>query len=152
MELRKNKYHYIHHSLLLRKFINGLAVSGKAHKLEQFLFQSLSKLKFKVQLNPIMLFLFIVNEIKPCIDLKSLRLGSVVYQIPVPLVMLKQLGRALKLLIQGIRESKQRTSVAKKIEAEFHLILQGKSLLLKRGQTVYQIASNARAFAHYRWG
>ena len=43
-------------------------------KLEQMLAQSLSQLKFKVGLNPIVLFLFILNEIKPCIVLRGLRL------------------------------------------------------------------------------
>lgn len=150
MELRKNKPNYLHNSVFIRKFINGLALDGHVHKLEQFLFQSLAQLKFKVRMNPLVLFLFLVNEIKPCIDLRSLRLGSVIYQIPVPLACRKQFGRALKLLICRIRESKQGISVALKIEAELYLILQGKSLLHKQSQSLYQTASNSRAFAHYR--
>lgn len=150
MELRKNNLNYLPNSVVIRKFINGLAENGHVHKLEQFLFQSLAQLKFKVHMNPLVLFLFLINEIKPYIDLKSLRLGSVVYQIPVPLACRKQLGRAFKLLISRIRESKQSTSVAKKIEMELYLILQGKSILLKQSESLYQTASNSRAFAHYR--
>jgi small subunit ribosomal protein S7 len=150
MELRKNRYQYIHHSVFIRKFVNGLSTVGKAYKIEQLLFQSLVQLKFKVRLNPIMLFLFIVNEIRPCIDLRSLRLGSTLYTIPVPLPFRKQLGRSVKLLLQELRESKQRIVLTKKVEIELNKVLQENSPLLKRSQESYQVASNTRAFAHYR--
>ena len=47
--------------------------------------------------------------------------------------------------------SKQLSSVGQKIENELILLLQGKSSLYKINSVLYQTASNARAFAHYRW-
>ena len=125
--------------------------NGHTYKLEQMLAQSLSQLKFKVGLNPIVLFLFILNEIKPCILLRGLRLGSTTYQIPIPLARRKQFGRSLKLLTQVVRNSNFQGSLSQKLEHELYLIIQGKSVLLKNNQGLYQMASNTRALAHYRW-
>ena len=152
MELRKNNSpRYLYNSIFIKKLINGLARAGKVQKIEKALFQSLANLKFRISLNPLVLFLFLLNEIKPCIVLKSLRLGSVVYQIPTPLVFRKQLFSSIKLLVNLVKTSKQAISINKKIELELSLILQGKSSLFKVNQVLYKTASNARAFAHYRW-
>lgn len=150
MELRKINNNYLYNSVFIKKFVNGLAKAGKIQVIERALFKSLANLKFKVYLNPLMLFLFLLNEIKPCIVLKSLRLGSVVYQIPMPLSFRKQLLRSIKLIVNTIKISKQFESVDKKIENELILLLQGKSSLYKTSFVLYQTASNARAFAHYR--
>lgn len=151
MGLKKIKHKYLYHSIFIKKFINGLAKVGKVQKIERALYKSLSNLKFKTQLSPLILFLFLLSEIKPCIVLKSLRLGSVIYQIPVPLILRKQLNTSIKLLINSIKLSKQAGSIEQKIERELFLILHGKSSLYKMNTTLYQAASNARAFAHYRW-
>jgi len=150
MELRKINNKYLYNSTFIKKFVNGLAKAGKIQVIERALFKSLANLKFKVYLNPLVLFLFLLNEIKPCIVLKSLRLGSVVYQIPMPLSFRKQLLKSIKLLINTIKISKQSESIEKKIETELILLLQGKSSLYKTNFVLYQTASNARAFAHYR--
>jgi ribosomal protein S7 len=91
MELRKINNKYLYNSIFIKKFVNGLAKAGKIQVVERALFKSLANLKFKVYLNPLILFLFLLNEVKPCITLKSLRLGSVVYQIPMPLSFRKQI-------------------------------------------------------------
>lgn len=150
MELRRNNYKYLYNSVFIKKLVNNLAQAGKVQKIEKALFQSLANLKFKVYLNPLVLFLFLLNEIKPCIILKSLRLGSITYQIPAPLVFRKQLFSSIKLLSNAVRMSRHSMSIDKKIEVELSLILQGKSPLFKVNQVLYQTASNARAFAHYR--
>jgi len=150
MELRRNNYKYLYNSVFIRKLVNNLAQAGKVQKIEKALFQSLANLKFKVYLNPLVLFLFLLNEIKPCIILKSLRLGSITYQIPTPLVFRKQLFSSIKLLSNTVRMSRHSMSIDKKVEVELSLILQGKSPLFKVNQVLYQTASNARAFAHYR--
>jgi ribosomal protein S7 len=151
MELKKVSNKYLYHSIFIKKFINGLAKVGKVQKIERALFKSLTNLKFNFYLNPLVLFLFLLNEIKPCIILKALRLGSVVYQIPVPLILRKQIGASLKLLIKALKTSKHVNSIEQKIEHELALIIEGKSNLYKVNKTLYHTASNARAFAHYRW-
>jgi ribosomal protein S7 len=149
MELKKHSK-YLYNSGLLKKFIANLAKGGKIQKFETSLFIALRNLKFKINLNPLILFLYILNEIKPCIELKSLRLGSVTYKIPVPLLLRKQLFRSVKLLCFSVQSNKQSGPLWKKIQQEFFLILQKKSLLYKTNRLLYQTASNNRAFAHYR--
>ena len=149
MELKKHNK-YLYNSLLLKKFIANLAKMGKTHKLEISFFNALKYLKFKIYLNPLILFLFALNEIKPCVELKSLRLGSVFYKIPTPLNASKQLFRSIKLISSAIRSNKQPVSIQEKIQHEILLILQKKSSLYKLNQALYQTASANRAFAHYR--
>jgi ribosomal protein S7 len=110
MELKKHN-NYLYNSVLLKKFIANLANGGKVQKFETSLFMALRNLKFKINLNPLILFLYVLNEIKPCIELKSLRLGSVSYRIPVPLLLRKQLVRSIKLLCFSIRSNKQSSSL-----------------------------------------
>jgi len=150
MELRKINNKYLYNSILIKKFVNGLAKAGKVQIVERALFKTLANLKFKTYLNPLVLFLFLLNEIKPCIILKSLRLGSVVYQIPMPLSLRKQFSKSIKLFINIIKISKQAECLDVKIENELTLLLKGRSSLYKTNFALYQTASNARAFAHYR--
>jgi ribosomal protein S7 len=148
MVLKKHKYLYT--SQLVKKFIRSLSKNGKTQKLETLFFSSLKNLKFLTGLNPLILFLYILNEIKPCLELKTLRLGSVTYQIPTPIVFHKQLFKAIKLLLKSLRLNNQKISIFKKINIEFLLILQKKSSLYKLNSKMYQIASHNRSFSHYR--
>jgi small subunit ribosomal protein S7 len=112
MELRKNN-HFLYNSVLIKKFIRELAKKGKVQKIAKAFFLCLQALKFKFYLNTFTIFLFLLNEIKPYVILKTLRLGSVSYQVPVPLPFRKQYFKALKLLVGAIQGSKFKESLRK---------------------------------------
>lgn len=149
MELKKTKI-TTYNSFLIKKFINNLSKKTKSQKIEKSFFISLQQIKFKIQLNPVILFFFLLNEIKPCLILKSLRLGSSIYKIPVPLVLRKQLFKAIKLLVCEINTSKYKGPITFKIIHEFSLILSEKHFLKSISKTFYKTASNSRSFIHYR--
>lgn len=150
MELRKNNY-FLYNSVLIKKFIRELAKKGKVQKISKAFFLCLQALKFKFYLNTFTIFLFLLNEIKPYVILKTLRLGSVSYQVPVPLPLRKQYFKALKLLVGAIRGSNFKGSLNCKIFKEFILILKGSSSIIKLNSSLYKNASSARSFLHYRW-
>lgn len=152
MELRKNSHCLLlYNTHLIHKFIRKLSKNGKIHKLTNAFFVSLTTLKFQFKLNPLILCLFILNEIKPYVLLKTLRLGSSTYKVPVPVAFRKQYYQAIKLLVMAIRHSKFKGSLHSKITNEFILVLKGLSSLLKANLALYKAASDSRSFLHYRW-
>lgn len=148
MELKKNSLLYNSH--LVKKFICDLTKKGKVHKTAKALYLSLQTLKVTTQLSSLTLFLFILTEIKPSIILKTIRLGSVSYSIPVPLPPRKQYFKAIKILVKTIRDSKFSGPLNFKIYKEFLLILKGTSPILKLKAELYKTASSSRSFLHYR--
>lgn len=150
MELKKNNS-FIYNSILIKKFIRELSKKGKVQKIAKVLFFSLQSLKFKIYMNTLTMFLFLLNEIKPYVILKTLRLGSVSYHIPVPLPFRKQYFKAIKLLVCSIQASKFKGSLHSKIFKEFLEILKGTNSILKLNNTLYKTASSSRSFLHYRW-
>lgn len=149
MELKKFKQS-LYNSLIITKFINSLAKNNKTQKLENYFFRSLHIIKFKTNLNPLIIFLYILNEFKPYLVLKSLRLGSTLYKIPVPLVLRKQLFKAIKFLLYELALSKHKGSIKSRLIYEFSLILSGKHSFQHTSKSFYKSASNARSFIHYR--
>lgn len=149
MELRKNNFLYS--SFFIQKFINNIIKNGKKQKVENCIFASLKFLKFKLNQNPFFLYMYILAEIRPYIILKSLRLGSMVYKIPVPLSWDKQLLKAIKLLRLVLLNNKLNVGLKDKLISEFFLVLNKKSLVFKYNQQLYSTASNNRSFSHFRW-
>jgi small subunit ribosomal protein S7 len=151
MVSKNYKYDLLYTSAPVKKFIANLFKVGKAQKFETFFFAVLRDLKSKICFNPLAFFLFILDSIKPVVELKSIRLGSVSYKIPVPCICRKQLPKAIKSLRGVVTANTQPIPIVGKIKLELSSIFQKKSILYKTNQSLYQTASNNRAFAHYRW-
>lgn len=136
----------------IHKFICGLMLNGKVSQLEKIVFFCFRDLKYKFNMDSLSLFLYVVDEIMPYIELRTLRLGSVFYRIPKPLSESKQLNCGIKLLAKTVKITCVRNvAAAIKIQQEILAVLQKKSLLFKQNRNLYQVASNNRSFAHYRW-
>jgi small subunit ribosomal protein S7 len=148
MELKNKQNLYI--SIYIKKFINNLFKNGKKVKIEIIFFKALFYIKHQFKLDALYICLFVLDEIKPILELKSLRLGSMVYKIPVPLLKEKQLFKAIKIFVKYLRSIKRQGSIFLKFLEEIRLILQKQSEILKQNQQVYKLASNNRAFAHFR--
>lgn len=148
MELKKNNLCLLYNSQLIQKFIRNLSKNGKIYKATKAFFFSLRSIKYQFKLNPLLLFLFVLNEVKPYVALKTLRLGSTTYKIPVPIVLRKQYYQAIKLLVTAIRDFKG--SLNNKISRELILVLKGVSPILKGNSVLYKTASDSRSFLHYR--
>lgn len=149
MELRNKQNLYV--NLYVKKFVNNFLKAGKKIKVENFFFDSLCLLKVRFKLDALYICLFILEEIRPVLELKSLRLGSVIYKIPVPLIKEKQLFKAIKLFSKSLHLEKVYHKFTVKFLEEVCLILRRQSQNLKHNQQLYKIASNNRAFAHFRW-
>lgn len=71
--------------------------------------------------------LFLLHEMLPHVMLKSLRLGSVISQVPVPIVPRKLLFKAMKLLIHIIQKAPVNRPLQARIFSELVGLLKGES-------------------------
>ena len=149
MELKRSS-NLIYKNLYVHKFIKNFLKKGKKATIYRIFFILFKQLKSKFSLEPLVLCLFILDEVKPVIELKSLRLGSMIYQIPFPLSITKQHTRSIKLISKCIAKQVSNKPLVDKIFNEFILILRKESSVLKQKQQAYREASTNRAFAHFR--
>lgn len=141
---------FIYDFLSFKLFLRSLSRAGKLQKVEHRFFKSLILLKFKLRLNPLLVFLFLLSEVRVLITLKSIRLGSKVFNVPVPLNSQKQISLSLRLIVSSIIESSQPVSLTRKLYLEMFFLLQKKSTVYKKVQECYKKAFINRAFSHYR--
>lgn len=90
---------YIYISCILHSFINTLQKSGKKQTTELFLKKCFSFFKKQFKTNPNIYFYFCLQKIKPFCEIKSLKIGSKLYKIPVEIKETKQKSLTIRWLI-----------------------------------------------------
>jgi small subunit ribosomal protein S7 len=101
--------------------------------------------------NVYLFFFRIINKIKPLIELKTLRLGRKVFQIPFPIKPIRQESLGLRSLIDSVKKSRQLLIFSQRLVNELHNICHGTAKCYRKLGFVYKNAYFNKAFAHYRW-
>ena len=132
-----------------QKFINCLMVDGKKVVAEKILLDSLILIKMENK-NPFKIFNLALNNIKPIIEIRSVRRRRVKFKVPMPATPKKQIFLAIKWILLSAKKKKD---ASMKVKLKNELILasnkQGESFKLKI--ELHKLAFANRIFAHYRW-
>jgi len=135
---------------LAKKFINRLMLSGKKSIAEKILLESLSLIQLKLKQNPIRLLMKGINNVKPIVEVRSIRMRGANYQVPIPLQENRRISLAIKWIIESANKKKS-NSINVKIKDELILASKKQGDSIKKKLTVHRLANANRAFAHYRW-
>jgi small subunit ribosomal protein S7 len=135
---------------LKKKFVNHLMKDGKKSKAEKIFLQSLNLLKKKGFSNPCEIVLKAVNNAKPLVEVRSIRIGGSSYQVPVPLKSKRQISIGIRWLVKTSRD-RRGNSMSFKLANELLDASKKQGDTIRRRINLHKLADTNRAFAHYRW-
>ena len=143
-------YKYFLNTSLGKKLVNCLMIGGKKSKAERILLESLVLIKLAKNKNPISLLFLSLKNVKPVVEIRSIRVRGSNYQVPVPLTENRKTLLAIKWIILNSRKKKA-TTMKNKFKDELILSSYKQGGSVKKKLATHRLAIANRAFAHYRW-
>jgi len=132
------------------KMVNLLMLSGKKVKAEQILNESLNLIKKEHNKDPNEVLEKAIQCTCPSFEMRSIRIAGRTQQIPVPIKESKQVGLAMKWLVQSARTINKR-SMAESLAQVLYDTYSGRGDAIKKRNELHKLVEANRAFAHYRW-
>jgi small subunit ribosomal protein S7 len=134
-------------SLILKKFILQLMKDGKKFKAEKILKNVLVKISLKGY-SPVKVLTLAVNNVKPLVEVRNVRLKGKSFQVPFPIQLSRQISASFKTLLKSSAGKKnfEDSLVEELINSSF-----GKSQSVKTTLNLHKLAYQNRLFTNYRW-
>ena len=134
-------------SFIIRKFINQLMKNGKKVSSEKIIKNILIKISLKGY-SPVNVITLAINNVKPLIEVKNIRLKGNSFQVPFPIKVSRQISLAIKTLIKSSSGKKKFEDLL--VDELINSSL-GKSQSIKATNVLHKLASQNKLFSHYRW-
>lgn len=155
--LKKTEFSYnlnIKNSNYLNFFLRQLLTNGSRNEAEKILFR-LSKLlknKFKNK-SIISLIYFAIENVKPFLEVKNVRISGVTRQVPSIINENRQITLAIRWIVNAAKQRKKNSSLdyANALFLELIDAYQKQGSIKKKTEELHKLATLNRAFAHYRW-
>jgi ribosomal protein S7 len=143
----------IKYKSILSCFSNYFVKKGKRKEKVYYFLNFLKSKKLKSNgffFKQYFLFFFIVNKIRPLVELKRVRKGSKNYTFPVPFKKYKSFRVGLKWVCLSIKK-RQEYRLCDKIKNEFNLILNREGSVFKTYKNFKKEVVDNIKYSHYRW-
>ena len=138
-------------SLLASKFINCLMEDGKKSVAQGVFYRAMEIVSKKIgDTEPIEVFNWAIENIKPAVEVRSKRVGGAAYQVPMQVNRNRQQSLAIRWLLQSVREKKGRATHEKLAEEVIAAYKREGAAVTKR-DNVHRMADANKAFAHFAW-
>lgn len=138
-----------HSSVLLAKFINNVMQDGKKSLAEKLVYDSLARVEKKHGVaDPFKAFLEAMSNIKPHMEVTSVRVGGANYQVPSPVDERRGQVLAIRWLIDAARNRSGR-SMIEKLSDELFDALNNRGVAIKKREDTHKMAEANKAFAHF---
>ena len=147
---KKSIYSFPYKSVIISKFLNNLMYDGKKSIAERILLNTFKNLKRITSEDPYKIFTQAIDNTKPLVSLKSIRIGGTNYQVPIETSHKKQLSQAIKFIISSAR-SRNGHSMEDKLTNEILDCYNNQGISIKKKEEIHKSAEANRAYAHFRW-
>ncbi|MCP5369183.1 MAG: 30S ribosomal protein S7 [Rickettsiaceae bacterium] len=137
-----------YNSVLLSKFINNIMKEGKKALAEKIVYGAFEKLEQKQGLDPYKIFTDSMQNVKPYLEVKSVRVGGANYQVPSPVDERRGYALAIRWIIAAAVKRSGRTMTDKLADELFDAANNRGSSIKKREDT-HKMAEANKAFAHF---
>lgn len=141
---------YPYQKIIITKFLNNLMYDGKKIIAEQLLLNTFTNLKQFTQVDPLIIFIKAIENAKPLIELKSVRIGGITYKVPIEILPNKQISKGIKSLIMNARK-RSGHKMEIKLTNEILDCYYNEGTTIKQKEDIYKLAEANRAYAHFRW-
>jgi small subunit ribosomal protein S7 len=134
-------------SFIIRKFINQLMKNGKKVASEKIIKNILIKISLKGY-SPVNVIILAINNVKPLIEVKNIRLKGNSFQVPFPIKVSRQISLAIKTLIKSSSGKKKFEDLL--VDELINSFL-GKSQSIKATNVLHKLASQNKLLSQYSW-
>ncbi len=134
-------------SQLLCKFINKVMKEGKRSVAEKIVYGALEKIKNKHKADPFEVFNDAVKNVKPALEVTSVRVGGANYQVPSVVSEDRAYALSARWLIKAA-ENRSELTMVDKLAGEFYDAASGKGGAVKKKDDTHRMAEANKAFAH----
>lgn len=135
-------------SVLVSKFINHLMRDGKKSTAEKIVYASLEKVKKKQASEALKAFNEALNNVKPYLEVSSVRVGGANYQVPTPVDERRGFALATRWIIDAAQKRSGR-SMIEKLSGEISDASQSRGVAIKKKEDTHKMAEANKAFAHF---
>lgn len=137
-------------NIIVAKTINIIMKWGQKSVAEGIFYQSLEKVKEKINDDPLKVFFKAIDNVKPTLELRARRVGGATYQIPVEVESDRRASLAIKWIVQYARGRKG-MPMAQRLALEIIDAYNNTGNAVKKKIDTHKMAEANRAFAHFRW-
>jgi ribosomal protein S7 len=120
---------------------------GKRAKAEKIFEELLLEISLKGY-SPLPTILLAINNIKPLVEIRNVKIRGNLYSIPFPLSLRRQLTFSIRNLVKS---NTTKSSFVKSVAEEIIKSSQGVSESVKKTNSLHKLARQNRLFTHYRW-
>mgnify|MGYP003921151439 CR=1 FL=1 len=137
-------------NIICSKLVNKLMKDGKKTISEKIVHDTFRNLEKTHNVDPHHTLLIAIENVSPFIEVRSIRLGGTKHPVPVPVKPKRQIGLALKWIIDSARKSSG-NKMSEKLSNEILLASQEKGNSVKRCTELHKLAMANRAYSGFRW-
>ena len=139
------------HSALVTRLVNTVMHGGKKTTAERIVYGAFNTIVEKnPSSNPLEILQRAVDNVKPRLEVKARRVGGATYQVPMEVTTDRQLGLAVRWLVD-FADARKGTPMREALAAEIMDAYQGQGNAIRKRDDVHKMAQANKAFAHFRW-
>lgn len=135
-------------SVLLSRFVNCMMKDGKKSLAERIIYDVFSRLEKKYSLDPFAAFNDSLNNVKPYMQVTSVRVGGANYQVPSPVTERRGYALAIRWIIDAANKRSGR-SMVEKLSDELFDAANNRGVSIKKKEDTHKMAESNKAFAHF---
>jgi small subunit ribosomal protein S7 len=137
-----------YNSILLSKFINNLMLSGKKSVAEKIVYGALERIQKRHGADPFETFKEGMNNVKPYVEVKSVRVGGANYQVPAPVDERRGYALACRWIIDNSTNRSGR-SMEEKLADELFDAANSRGSSFRKKEDTHKMAESNKAFSHF---
>nr|NP_066327.1 ribosomal protein S7 [Malawimonas jakobiformis]AAG13694.1 ribosomal protein S7 [Malawimonas jakobiformis] len=135
---------------IISKLINVLMKKGNKSKIEKIVYKSLELIKKNTKKTPLTIIKKAISNIKPSVELKSIKIAAKSYQIPFEISLKRQQNLAIRWLVESVNNRSEK-ELTNRLYLEILNAYQQKGNAFKKKDDIHHKAESNRSFIHYRW-
>src|SRR5204863_8974176 len=138
-------------STLVSRLVNTVMGSGKKTVAQKIVYGAFDQIAAKnTAASPLDILQRAVDNVKPRLEVKARRVGGATYQVPLEVPTDRQLGLAVRWLVD-FADARKGTPMRDALAAEIMDAYQGQGNAIRKRDDVHKMAQANKAFAHFRW-
>ena len=140
---------FIYESTLLYKFSRRLIHNGKKSMAYRILYSIFYKIKLKTKRLPMVVLQQSIQIVSPPVQLKSLRIGGTIYQIPVSIKLDTRITTATNWILNAAIDRQSNNIILRLVNEVIEAVFGAGGAIRKRRELI-RIAKSNKAFTRYR--
>ena len=140
----------VYQAPLVTQLVNKVLLDGKRSTAERIVYGALEGCREKTGTDPVQTLKRALDNIRPTLEVKSLRVGGATYQVPIEVKAGRATTLSLRWLISYSRQRREKT-MTERLMNEILDASNGLGASVKKREDTHKMAESNKAFAHYRW-